>query len=280
MTEPVPTPTTNRRRGPSALRVLIVGVASMAIAIAAAVAVSGAAAPTFSPASAVGPGPADANGFVGLQAEYGVGQANGMPGAPGMRGGGPGGQFHAITIAAKNGNNLSLKTEDGWTRTITVDSATTYTKAGATITLNDLQVGDTIAFRQTKQSDGSFKIDEVRVILPRVSGQVTAVSDTSITIKLRDGSPKTITVNGSTKYRSGTNAATKADVKVDSFVSAEGTVSGDTFTALTVQVMQAQSGPRDGTRDGHGGMRGPGMPGPGGAKPNASAAPSTSGTAS
>src|SRR5262245_31843375 len=69
-------------------------------------------------------------------------------------GGGPGfGRGHGgITITSISGNSISLKTEDGWTRTITVDSGTTYSKAGATIALGDLAVGDQIGFRQTKES--------------------------------------------------------------------------------------------------------------------------------
>lgn len=292
MTEPVqapatpPTPPTARLRGPGAFRVLVVGVASIAIAIAAAVALSAGTAPALSPVSAVGPGPADADGFVGLNAEASTGPTSAAPGGPGMRGGGPGGQFHAITLTARNGNSLSLKTEDGWTRTITVDADTTYSRAGASITLNDLQVGDTIAFRQAKQTDGTFRISEVRVILPRVNGQVTAVTDTTITIKLRDGTSRVITVNGSTKYASGKDAATKADVKVDGYISAEGTTSGDTFTAVTVQVggkglpgrPGSPGGPGPGGPGGIRGGHGGGMPGMGGQKPNASAAPSASGT--
>ena len=73
--------------------------------------------------------------------------------------------YHAIS-----GSSISLATDDGWTRTITVDSGTTYAKAGADITLGDLAVGDTIGFRQTRESDGSWTIDSIQVILPRVAG--------------------------------------------------------------------------------------------------------------
>ena len=38
--------------------------------------------------------------------------------------------------------SLSLKTDDGWTRTIAVTDSTTITKGGATISLGDLAVGD------------------------------------------------------------------------------------------------------------------------------------------
>ncbi len=272
-----PTPATNRLRGPGALRVLVVGVASIALAVSAAVALSAAKAPDLTPASAVGPGPADTNGFIGLNATDPTGGQAG-PGGAGMRGSPGGQQFHSITLTGKNGNSLSLKTQDGWTRTITVDGDTTYTRAGAAITLNDLNTGDTIAFRQTKNADGSFKINEIRVILPQVGGEVTAVDGGSITLKLRDGSSKTITVNGSTRYTSGHAAATAADVKVGATIGAEGTTSGDTFTALSVQIRAAGApngapnaapkGPNGANgmhgRGGSGGGPSKGMPGPGG----------------
>jgi hypothetical protein len=56
-----------------------------------------------------------------------------------------------ITVTAISGNSISLKTADGWTRTITVDSGTTYSKSGDTIALGDIKVGDEIAFRQTRE---------------------------------------------------------------------------------------------------------------------------------
>src|SRR6185369_1574622 len=73
-----------------------------------------------------------------------------------LHGGGPGGfggpgfghGMGAITITAISGNSISLATADGWTRTITVDSGTTYAKSGATIALGDLKVGDMVGFRE------------------------------------------------------------------------------------------------------------------------------------
>jgi hypothetical protein len=56
--------------------------------------------------------------------------------------GGVGRGSGAITITSISGSNLSLKTDDGWTRTITATSTTTITKASATIAVSDLAVGD------------------------------------------------------------------------------------------------------------------------------------------
>jgi hypothetical protein len=238
MSEQIETPTTTRIGGPGTLRILIVGVAAIALAISAAVALASSAPPATgeSVGSAGGPGPADAEGFVGLAAALaqdgtaGPGELN----HPGRPGGGPG--FHEITISAKDGSTLSLKTEDGWTRQISLASDTTITRAGVAITAADLKVGDVIAFRQTRNDDGTYKIVEVRVIVPQVAGEVTAVTSSSLTLKLRDGSTRTITLNGSTKYFLGPRAAGQSDVKVGSNVVAAGTTSGDTFTALSVTI--------------------------------------------
>ncbi len=60
------------------------------------------------------------------------------------------GGFGSITITDINGSSLSLKTDDGWTRTITVTADTKITKAGQAMSLSDLAVGDHIRFSQKK----------------------------------------------------------------------------------------------------------------------------------
>ena len=45
-----------------------------------------------------------------------------------------------VEITAINGSNLSLRTVDGWTRTITVAAETELTKGGDSITIADLAV--------------------------------------------------------------------------------------------------------------------------------------------
>jgi hypothetical protein len=228
------------------MRILIVGLAATVLAVSAAVALASAAPPTSDPGTpgtaAIGPGPADADGFIGLAAAQAQAGETERTGAnhPGLRGRGGGPGFHQITVAAKDGSTLSLKTADGWTRQITVGSDTTITRAGATITIADIRVGDSIAFRQTRNDDGTFKIVEIRVIVPQVAGEVTAVTSSSLTLKLRDGSAKAVVLTGTTKYLLGPRAATQADVKVGSSVVVAGTTSGDTFTALSVTIRLQQ----------------------------------------
>ena len=147
------------------------------------------------------------------------------------------GRFGAVTITSISGSNLTLKTEDGWTRTIAITSATTITKDGATIGAGDLSVGDQIRFRQNRASDGTFTITAIDVVLPKVAGTVTAITADSITVTGRDGTSRTITTTSSTTYRLGTAAASRSDVVVGSMILASGSAgTGDAFTATTVTI--------------------------------------------
>jgi hypothetical protein len=171
-------------------------------------------------------------------------QASGDPGEPGngLKGFGRGehggrGIFGSITITSISGSNVSLRTEDGWTRTIAITSATTITKDGETIAAGDLAVGDQIRLRQGRASDGTFTITAIDVVQPRIGGTVTAVTADSITVTGRDGASHVITTTNSTTYRLGRAAATRSDIVVGSMIVATGsTGTGDSFTASTVTI--------------------------------------------
>jgi hypothetical protein len=190
------------------------------------------------------------------------------------------GGFGDITIASIEGSSLSLKTDDGWTRTITIGSSTTITKGGQTVAVGDLKAGDQIVFGETRGSDGTYTIDQVRVVLPVLGGQVTAVGTDSITIDQKGGGSATIHVGSATTYDvNGNSSAKLSDITVGSFVVAEGTQRSD--GSLDADAVHA----------GTAGERGPGGMGPmprGGAwnhdqdnpKAAPSATPSTSSSAS
>ena len=217
-----------------------------------------------------------AAGTTGGSSDTSTGQVDLLNGlGPDGRGGHIG--FGGITITAISGNNISLETADGWTRTITVDSGTTYSKSGATIGLSDLKVGDQIGFRQTHETSGTWTIDSVVVILPHAGGAVTKIDGSTITVTQRDGTSATIKVNGQTTYSvNGTDGAALSDVKVGMFLVAEGTKNSDgSLTATQVKAAAA------GTFEGHGRPFGFGSgPGDDGVKPDSTAAPTATGAAS
>ena len=162
--------------------------------------------------------------------------------------------FGGITISAISGSNVSLKTVDGWTRTIAIASDTALTRGAATITLSDLKVGDEVRFAQTRETDGSFTITKLAVVLPHAGGTVTGVSSTSITVTQRDGSTATIKVSSSTTYEvSGTAGKVLADVKVGMLVGAVGTLNTDgSLTATAVRAIDPATFQGNGHHDGRG----------------------------
>ena len=141
-----------------------------------------------------------------------------------------------ITIRAISGSQVSLATEDGWSRTISVTPDTVITKGGQPIAVGDLHVGDRIRFSQTRNADGSYTINAIAVPTPIAGGEVTAVGASTITVKGRGSETRVITVTDATVYQLGKAPGSKADVKVGVKVAAQGTESGDTFTAITVRV--------------------------------------------
>ena len=164
----------------------------------------------------------------------------GRAGGGWMRGGARGIGFGAIAIEAINGSSLSLRTSDGWTRTITVGSSTTITKGGQTIARGDLKVGDQILFQETRNADGTYSITAIEVVLPRVDGTVGALTPNGFTVKAPDGTTTNIVVTGATTYRLGRTTGTRADVKAGDRVAVEGTKRSDgSITATSVQVAPA-----------------------------------------
>lgn len=196
------------------------------------VAVMGASPSPSAPSTGATPAPA-ASGDPGTGPKDGDRGPGGMRGFGGLGFGGPGfgrGDFGlgGITITAISGSNLSLKTADGWTRTIAITSDTAITRAGKTIPAGDLKVGDRIGLRQDRQTDGSYTITAINVVLPSVGGKVTKVDGSTITVEQRDGTTATIHVDGDTTYRiAGDDSPALSDIKVDDIVTASGTERSD-----------------------------------------------------
>ena len=155
--------------------------------------------------------------------------------------------FASISITEVDGTKLALATADGWTRTIDAAGAT-VTKSGQAVDLSTLKVGDSIIFDQSRQTDGTFTITTIRVVLPQADGTVMSVGDSSVTLTQRDGTEKVLQLTSSTTYQligAATKAAasTKAALTVGAAVDAEGTTATDgTFTATRVTIRAAQAG--------------------------------------
>lgn len=145
----------------------------------------------------------------------------------------------AITITKIDGTKLSLQTTDGWTRTVDAAGAA-ITKAGKTITVADLKVGDTINFREARQTDGTYKVTSISVVVPSASGTVKSVGSNSVTINVAGGTTKTLTLTGTTTYTEAGATVGKSALVVGVRISAQGTVdSAGNFTATAVTIAQS-----------------------------------------
>jgi hypothetical protein len=181
-----------------------------------------------------------------LPVPFGAGPGNGssIPGfgrGPGRFGHFGGIGFGEITVTAISGDELSLKTADGWTRTITVTQDTKITKGGQPATLADVKVGDTVRFAETKNDDGTWTITALAVVLAQTAGTVTAVGNDSITITGRDGTSQTIHTTEATTYHRGDVGGSRSDVTVGSIIVATGERGSDgSLTAASVIVIPAR----------------------------------------
>ncbi|MDQ6794705.1 MAG: DUF5666 domain-containing protein [Chloroflexota bacterium] len=229
---------------PGFLRVGVVLSAGLVLLVSAALALAASPTPTGGSNSGTTPplpGKADRGfgfGFGGFGPSVFGGPGGGLD-LKGARRGGPG--FGQISIASidrtSDGANVGLKTDDGWTRTIAVAGSTRITKGGLTIAIGDLKVGDAIRFAETRNTDGSYTITAIQVVVPQVVGTVTGVTADGFTLTSRKNATWTITVTGTTSYLVGGAAGSKSDLKVGANVAVAGTQTGDSaLTALTVRI--------------------------------------------
>lgn len=151
--------------------------------------------------------------------------------------------FGSIEVTAVSGTSVSLRTEDGWTRTVTVTDDVTITEAGVEIEVGDIEVGDAVRLGQTRNDDGTWILTDIVVVVPTSAGTVTAVDADSITIRGRNGTTEEIATTPSTVYRLGPNTGTRADLIVGAAIIAAGTEDADgDLTATTVIVQLPKVG--------------------------------------
>ena len=138
-------------------------------------------------------------------------------------------------VTAVSGNVITVAGKDG-SKTVTVATGTTYTRAGAAAALTDVTAGSRIHTEGTLQSDGSLTAVVVKIQLPKVHGEVTAVTATSVTVSGKD-TAHTFVINAATAYTKGGVAAKSSDVTAGTHVDAEGPAASDgTITAITVKI--------------------------------------------
>ncbi|NWJ47938.1 MAG: hypothetical protein HXX08_18955 [Chloroflexi bacterium] len=130
-------------------------------------------------------------------------------------------------ITSISGNTITLKSNDATIITATVDSTTTYTEAGKTITLAGLKVGERVHLKQTGSSNGIYTVSAVEVELNHDQGTVTAVSSDSLTITRADNSTLKVVLNSNTTYTDLGKTINQSDLKSGVKVEVEGNLNSD-----------------------------------------------------
>jgi hypothetical protein len=169
----------------------------------------------------------------------------------------------AGTVASVSGSTITVTLRDGSTQKVTVTSSTTYELAGAAATKDAVVAGAQILAKGTLGSDGTLTATSVRVAPAVTGGTVKETGASSITLTVRDGSTVVVKVSSATTYQvSGITSPTLADVKVGDVVMASGTRNADgSLTATIVRSHAAGVFGGPGMGGGRGGFEGPGMGG-------------------
>lgn len=124
------------------------------------------------------------------------------------------------TVTSVNGNTITISGGEGFTRTIDVSSATTYTEAGTSVSLASVLVGSKITARGLVSSDQTT-LDALSITIAApwdVRGDVSAVSTTWVTVIGSGGAVTTMTINPATTFFEGTVPVTPAALVVGEHV--------------------------------------------------------------
>ncbi len=158
---------------------------------------------------------------------------------PGPRGAhgphfGRGGEF---TVTNVSGQTITAKDRTGASVTITTTSSTTFMNGTQTIHITDIKVGDEIAVRGARASNGNVTATAVMVRQPDAGGKVSNVNGSSFTVTGPNNQTQTIQTTSTTKFMVGRTAGSLADVKAGEMVRATGTLNSDgSLTATTVNI--------------------------------------------
>jgi len=153
--------------------------------------------------------------------------------------GGRGGFALTVTAVNPNSNTITATGRANSTITITVTGATTYSEAGASVTLAAIQPGEHIAVRGTSATQGALTASAITVLLPQEAGVVSTTSSSSLTITDRKGTAHTIDLTGATRFQKDGQTAALSDIQAGTSVVVQGTSNADgslTAELVTIQV--------------------------------------------
>src|SRR5277367_555881 len=202
---------------------------------------------------------------------YGSGSGGGMMG----NGRGVGG-----TVTAVSGSTITIKTEEGDTYQILTSANSRIMKRvdrqPEPVKITDIHVGDALmaggevdakaktvgaVFVMLLTPEQAAQAKKMREEFGKTwtAGEVTAIKDTDITIKRRDGVAQTVSVDENTSFKKQNDSITLADIQVGDMLRATGALKGSNFLAATVTVgrMGGPGGEGRGPRPGQAPAGGP-----------------------
>jgi len=171
--------------------------------------------------------------------------------ADGVRAGrGPGANFHGVggQITAIEGSTITLQTFSGESAKVHVTSSTRLIRDRVEAKFSDFKVGDRVFASGEQGKHGAWTAQFLAQrggTGPRgengarqkpedngktyISGEITRIEGTTLTIRKPDNAEEVIEVNDETAFRNGRESVTFADVKVGDFVRGQGALKNGIF---------------------------------------------------
>lgn len=147
------------------------------------------------------------------------------------------GMGRGFTVKGVSGNTITVTGRRGQSLSVQVTSGTTFTRAGATAALSEIQAGTIIAVQGTSSSTGTIAATGITILLPMQGGVVTSVEGNSIAVTGFDGVAHMVTVDAGTRYEKAGQSAALSDIAVGTALTAEGTQNKDgSLTAVRVTI--------------------------------------------
>jgi hypothetical protein len=198
---------------------------------------------------------------------WGGGQRGG-----GMEGGLPGARGTGGVVIAVSGSTITIKTEEGDTYQILTGPNSRIMKQREPIKITEIHVGDAVmAGGELDAKAKTIGAVFVAVLTPEqaaqakkmrddygktwTAGEVTAIKDLDITVKRRDGTNQTISVDENTSFKKRADSITLADIQVGDRLMAQGGLKNGAFVATTVNIR-----PPSQPGEGRGNGQAPGAP--------------------
>jgi hypothetical protein len=141
-------------------------------------------------------------------------------------------------VASISGSTISLTSGNkGAQVTVTTTSATKYYIAGQQVAASQLQQNDQIDVAGPGSEKSGVTAAAIFIQEPKVSGKVTGITGSTITIQTKNGATWTVTVSSETKYLQAGQPAQLSDIQKGSMIEASGPQSGDNaLTALIIHI--------------------------------------------